>query len=252
MDTLGIETLFIGRNCYDFEEMASTNEWLIAHSYLRKMPEGTLVVTKNQTRGKGQRGSDWVAEASSSLTFSILLRPVFILPSQAFDLSICTALAIHQCLNDLRPGFFIKWPNDIFFQDKKIAGVLIENQFRNKHYQNAIIGIGLNINQNNFKDLPKAISLRQILGISFPAEKVMCKICELLEGYYLQLRAGNFNSLKEMYITRLYGFGEWRFFKVYENIFRAKITDIHRNGHLQLTLPSGDIQNFNIKQLKFH
>jgi BirA family biotin operon repressor/biotin-[acetyl-CoA-carboxylase] ligase len=163
----------------------------------------------------------------------------------------CVALAIHNCLNELHLGFSIKWPNDIFFEDKKIAGVLIENQFRKGKYQNAIIGIGLNVNQNNFKDLPNAISLLNILGFSFPLENLINRICESLEGFYLQLRAGNFNTLKLKYISNLYGYKKWRFFKTKEHVFQGKITDIDRNGHLQLKLLNGDFEYFDIKQLKF-
>ena len=251
MDTLSLDTLFIGKNRFNFEEIDSTNEWLIIQNSLKKIPDGTIVVANNQIKGKGQRGSQWISEVNNSLTFSILLRPRFILPSQTFDISICIALAIHNCLDELCFGFSIKWPNDIFFEDKKIAGVLIENQFRKGEYQNAIIGVGLNVNQNNFNDLPNAISLKQILGLSFPIDKVMYRICELLEGFYLQLRAGNFNTLKSKYISCLYGYNKWRLFKTKEDIFQGKIVDIHRNGYIQLKLLNGDFQDFEIKQLKF-
>lgn len=251
MDPLSFDTLFIGKNRFKFDEIESTNEWLIIQNSSQNMPEGTIVVANDQLKGKGQRGSQWISVVNNSLTFSILLKPRFIYPSQTFDISICVALAIHNCLEELRLGFSIKWPNDIFFEDKKIAGVLIENQFRKGEYKNAIIGIGLNVNQNSFKDLPNAISLLQILGFSYPIEKVMYRICELLEGFYLQLRAGNFNTLKSKYIYSLYGYNKWRLFKANEDVFQGKITDIDRNGHLQLKLLNGDFQYFDIKQLKF-
>ncbi len=251
MNSLDIDTLFIGRNSFYFEEISSTNEWLMKENFQRQMAEGTIVFATDQKNGKGQRDNKWIAENFNSLTFSILLKPSFIKPCQAFDISICSALAINQCLNDLRPGFSIKWPNDIFFDDKKISGILIENQFRNNNYINAIVGIGLNINQKNFKDLPKAISLRQIIGVSFPPEKIMIKICELLEGFYLQLRAGNYKLLKERYILSLYGFGKWRFFKTRKTTFRGKIKNVLRSGHLQIESLDGSLQDFDIKQLKF-
>ena len=114
----------------------------------QKFFEGTVVVASVQTNGKGQRGSQWFSQQYKSLTFSVLLKPSFLLPIYAFDLSICVALALTDSLNKLRSGFKIKWPNDIYFQDKKIAGVLIENQMSQFVYQNAVVGIGLNVNQS--------------------------------------------------------------------------------------------------------
>jgi BirA family biotin operon repressor/biotin-[acetyl-CoA-carboxylase] ligase len=91
-------------------------EFLVAH----KLPEGTLVLADHQTKGKGQFGAIWSSEPFSSLTFSILLKPIFLPISNTYDISICIALAIHDCLNELRPGFKIKWPNDIYFENKKL------------------------------------------------------------------------------------------------------------------------------------
>ena len=99
-----------------------------------------------QTTGKGQRGSKWFSQSFKSLTFSVLLKPSFLSPIHAFDLSICVALALSDSLNKLRSGFKIKWPNDLYFQDKKIAGVLIENQMNRFLYQNAVVGKRMLIN----------------------------------------------------------------------------------------------------------
>ena len=154
-----MDTLFVGKNCFKFDEISSTNDWLIERISTQKFHEGTVVLASFQTKGKGQRGSEWLSQANKSLTFSVLLKPSFLLPIHAFDLSICVALALSVSLNKLRLGFKIKWPNDIYFQDKKIAGILIENQMSQSVYQNAIVGIGLNVNQVHFDDLSNAISL---------------------------------------------------------------------------------------------
>ena len=105
-----METLFIGKKYYSFQELPSTNTWLMESLVALKLPEGTLVLADHQTEGKGQFGAIWSSEPSSSLTFSILLKPIFLPISNTYDISICVALAIHDCLNELRPGFKIKWP----------------------------------------------------------------------------------------------------------------------------------------------
>jgi len=245
-----METLFIGKNCLKFEEISSTNDWLMNNSSTG-LSEGTVVWTLNQIKGKGQRGSSWQSEVSKSLTFSVLLKPSFLLISKAFDLSICVALAIHDCLNELRPGFQIKWPNDIYFENKKLAGVLIENQITKMRYHQVVVGIGLNVNQDEFSDLPNAISLKQIVGVEFPLEKVLERLCETLEARYLQLRAGKFEVIKQEYLSKLYRFQETHFFKSHHEIIQGSIVDVLRNGRLQVELSDGEFRDFDIKEIEF-
>ena len=246
-----MDTLFVGKNCFKLDEISSTNDWLMSRISNQKFHEGTVVVTSVQTNGKGQRGSQWFSQPYKSLTFSVLLKPIFLSPIHAFDLSICVALALSDSLNKLRSGFKIKWPNDIYFEDKKIAGVLIENQMNRSVYQNAVVGIGLNVNQLHFDKLSNAISLKQILGIEFPVEKVMEHICESLEARYFMLRSGHFKDLKNAYMSNLYGFNKLQSFMVNNKKLNGKIIDVLRNGFLQIELIDGKICNYDIKEIKF-
>jgi len=246
-----MDTLFVGKNCFKFDEISSTNDWLIERISTQKFHEGTVVLASFQTKGKGQRGSEWLSQANKSLTFSVLLKPSFLLPIHAFDLSICVALALSVSLNKLRLGFKIKWPNDIYFQDKKIAGILIENQMSQSVYQNAIVGIGLNVNQVHFDSLSNAISLQQILGMEFPVEKVMGHVCESLEAQYLKLRSGHFNDLKKAYMSNLYGFNQLQSFMAENKKLNGKIINVLRNGFLQIELLNGEIRDYDIKEIKF-
>tara|TARA_B110000977_G_C10914813_1_gene430731 strand:- start:22 stop:768 length:747 start_codon:yes stop_codon:yes gene_type:complete len=246
-----METLFIGKNYLKFEELTSTNTWLMERLSTQIFPEGTLVLAMSQTAGKGQRGTSWSADLLNSLTFSLLIKPTFLPISNVYDLSVCIALAIHDCLNELRPGFKIKWPNDIYFHNKKVAGILIENQMSKSLYQNAVVGIGLNVNQSEFLNLPKATSLKQILGLNFPIDKVLERLCETIEARYLQLRAGKFDYLLKSYLKNMYWFNETRVFKANNEQFTAAIIGVLRNGRLVLKLEDGSIHDFDIKQLSF-
>ena len=246
-----MDTLFIGKTCIKLDEISSTNDWLMSRISNQKFHEGTVVVTSVQTDGKGQRGSIWYSQPHKSLTFSVLLKPSFLLPTNAFDLSICVALALSDSLNKLRSEFKIKWPNDIYFEDKKIAGVLIENQMNQSVYQNAVVGIGLNVNQLHFDDLSDAISLKQIIGIEFPVEKVMEHICESLEARYLMLRSGHFKDLKKAYLSNLYGLNQLQSFMVDNKKLNGKIINVLRSGFLQIELIDGEIRDYDIKEIKF-
>ncbi|MDG1849848.1 MAG: biotin--[acetyl-CoA-carboxylase] ligase [Flavobacteriales bacterium] len=246
-----METLFVGKNTFKFDEIPSTNDWLMNHLFEQSLTEGTLVVAKHQTQGKGQRGSSWEAEGSKALTFSVLFKPHFLNLAQAFDLSVCVALALHDCLSELRPGFSIKWPNDIYFEGKKIAGILIENQISKSAYQHAVVGIGLNVNQTHFENLPQAVSLKQIIGIDFADQQVLERVCECLETRYLQLRAGNYEDLKKAYLSNLYWLHETHTYEIGGRIRKGMITDVLRDGSLQVAFGEHEVQSFDVKEIIF-
>ena len=118
-------------------------------------------------------------------------------------------------------------------------------------YQNAVVGVGLNVNQDEFEDLPNAISLKQIVGIEFPLANVLERLCETLEARYLQLRANKYESLKSDYLSKLYWFEESHFFKIKNELIQAKIVDVLRNGRLQVELIDGELRDFDIKEIEF-
>lgn len=246
-----METLFIGKNNFVFEQLNSTNDWLLEQSSQAALLEGTTVRAIDQSKGKGQRGASWSAESNKSLCFSVLLRPKFLGVAQSFQLSICAALGVFDCLNELRPGFSIKWPNDIYFENKKIAGILIENQFRKTSFQNTIVGIGVNINQDDFCDLPNAISLKQILGLELPIEKVFERLCETIEARYLQLRMAKHSAQKKYYLAHLFRYEQWAKYKIGEKLFLAKIIDVLPNGRLCLEFEDTSKKDYDIKELSF-
>jgi len=246
-----METLFIGKKYYSFQELPSTNTWLMESLVAHKLPEGTLVLADHQTEGKGQFGAIWSSEPSSSLTFSILLKPIFLPISNTFDISICIALAIHDCLNELRPGFKIKWPNDIYFENKKVAGILIENQIHKSSCEHSVVGIGLNVNQTEFFKLPKATSLKQIIGVNFPVQNLLDRLCETIEARYLQLRANMYPSLLKSYLEHMYWFNEIHTFQTNAIQFNATIIGVLRNGRLLLKFSDGSKRDFEIKELQF-
>ena len=125
-----------------------------------KLPEGTLILTEDQTRGRGQMGNKWLTEKGKNLTFSIVLYPSFLRPNQHFYLTQFVSIAIQEVIQELLPdkGIKIKWPNDLYVENRKLAGILIENILSGHRIQSSILGIGLNVNQvqfpTNFKILP--------------------------------------------------------------------------------------------------
>ena len=162
------------------ESVESTSTWLRTHR--ADAPNGTVVVTDCQTAGRGQRGNSWEAEPGKNLTFSILTRPHTPVPAaEQYALSEAVATAIVDTLDNLVPDFSlleIKWPNDIYYGNRKLAGILIENSLTGASVTRSIVGVGININQDIFtSDAPNPVSLKQITGNTYPLEPLLEDIC---------------------------------------------------------------------------
>lgn len=151
--------------------------------------EFTTLIAERQTAGKGQRGNSWESEEGKNLTFSFLLYPTFIEARRQFLLSQLISLSIKEELDGWAEGFSIKWPNDIYWNEKKICGILIENDLSGHHIGRSISGIGLNINQETFRsDAPNPVSLRQITAKHHDRYRILARIMERIKEYYTLLQ----------------------------------------------------------------
>ena len=165
------------------KELSSTNDYLSEICKQGKTEEFYTVIAEKQTSGKGQRGNSWESEPGKNLTFSTVLYPTAIEANKQFHLSMLVSIAVIDALTDYTDGFSIKWPNDIYWHDKKICGILIENELEGKYLSQSIIGIGLNINQTIFlSSAPNPISLCQIIGKEIDREEVFSKIIHAILG----------------------------------------------------------------------
>lgn len=244
---LRLETLFIGHNLLYFEKLDSTNTFLSQN--IEKYLEGTVIIAGEQTAGRGQRGNQWKSNPNENLTFSLLLKPNFIIPQNQFDLNMVICLALQKTLSVfLGEGVKIKWPNDIFYNNKKIAGVLIENTLKGTQIENTIVGIGLNINQIDF-DYPHASSMQAITAKKYQLENILINLLKNIEEYYLMLKNTN-NLLKKHYLEHLYRFNEDSFFRANNETWKGKIIDVERSGKLVIENLQG-ICSFEFKQVEF-
>jgi BirA family transcriptional regulator, biotin operon repressor / biotin---[acetyl-CoA-carboxylase] ligase len=201
----GIE--FAGKSVYFLSKCHSTND--IAAELLGKalLAPGSVVITSHQTAGKGQRGNRWESEPGKNLTFSIVLSPDFLLADKNFSLNIVTSLALTDALRQFREGFSIKWPNDIYYKEGKIGGILIENSIISGKIATSIIGIGLNVNQLNFSGSYKATSLAHICSETFDLNELLNLILQCFDKRWKTLLLGGFDALEADYLSRLYGLG---------------------------------------------
>ena len=234
------------------ETVTSTNDRLAELCQEKEIKEFTTLMAEYQTAGKGQRGNSWESEPYKNLTFSLLLRPEHIPANRQFLLSEIVSLATVDVLNRYATGFSIKWPNDIYWHDKKIAGILIENVLSGSTFSRAIIGMGLNINQKNFySDAPNPVSLYQITGRTYKIEKILDEFTEAFGKRYTDTFTNSSDRIHKEYIAALYrNDGVYPFYSD-GNIFHASIADVELDGHLLLSTESGEKKRFAFKEVSF-
>lgn len=243
---------FVGTNRIHLESVSSTNTY--ANDLLRSQPpmEGTLVWVDEQTEGRGQRGNLWSTEAGKNLTFSIILYPTFLNVARYFSLSKAVSLALMDFFaSKTNQEVVIKWPNDIYIGQKKVAGILVENAFRSNWIRHSIIGIGINLNQLDFgPNLPFAGSLSQFTGVEYDRETVLDEICANLNARYLRLKVSA-ESMDEAYLNGLLGYRSWRYFRWENEQITAQIVGVEADGRLNLRTLEGQTLKVGFKELEF-
>lgn len=245
--------LFVGQNIVALKRVDSTNNYLKNElSNSTPLPEGTVILAEEQFAGRGQVNNIWYSEPGKNLTFSLLLLPAFLSPEKQFLLNQSISLAINDTLATIIGSEVkIKWPNDIYVKNDKLGGILIENSIRGSALKHAVIGIGLNINQTIFSsDIKNVTSLKKILHQDYDILLLLNELCKSIENRYLQLRSGNFNLIREEYISNLYRLNENTRFKVKGQEMAGMITGVDESGLLKVLI-NGVIHKYNFKEIAF-
>ncbi|MBO9729092.1 MAG: biotin--[acetyl-CoA-carboxylase] ligase [Chitinophaga sp.] len=226
----------IGYPFHVLDEIDSTNNYAMAQVNSGQVTSGTAWFTSNQTAGKGTRGKQWLAQPGDISALSIAFQPAMLPLSRQFMLSISVALATADFYTSYAGDeTVIKWPNDIYWRDRKAGGILIENVLRGNMWQYAIIGIGLNINQAAFPpELPNAVSLRQITGKVREAADLAKELCTFLDKKLRQLQPTNYDSLLQEYTRRLFRWQQPGLYRKDGEVFEGIIRNVLPDGHLQL------------------
>ena len=229
----------------------STNSYLRKLSAEETVDDYTTVIAKKQTQGRGQMGTVWSSQASKNLTFSVFKDVSQLHLEHPFYISIITSLALLKTLQFFSISrLSVKWPNDILSEDKKICGILIENVIKQNNINASVIGIGLNVNQTKFENLPKASSLKMISGKVFDLDEVVHVILKNLKYYFLLLKKGQYDVLKEDYEAYLFRKNKPSTFKDKEGaVFSGFIEGISESGNLQVLLEDDIIKEFDLKAI---
>lgn len=234
------------------EETESTNLYLRKLCAERMVDEGTVVIADFQTAGRGQRGNGWESDRAKNLTFSLLLRPTHIPIKQQFVLSRLVSLAIVEVLRNYSTDFTIKWPNDIYWREKKIGGILIENDLSGSQISASVIGIGININQEVFcSPAPNPVSLFQITGQKYETPEILSNILERILDRYMQQACGVEDDLSENYFNALFRNNGLHRYESNGRMFNACIKQVEDDGILVLETEEGAESRFAFKEVSF-
>lgn len=239
-------------NHISLEEVDSTNNYLKSLKSSQTLEEFTYVTALFQNAGKGQRGNTWESQKGQNLMLSVLLRPRTLPLSHHFILSEVVSLALLKTLQAYNSEFSIKWPNDIYWKDSKIAGILIENDIEGSSIHESIIGIGLNVNQERFlSDAPNPISLCQILNQKTDPHLLLEQFHKYLLCENKKMLQGDFESISQEYQKSLYRLGDYYRFVDKNGEFKAKIQSVAHDGTLSLIDQDGLLRKYLFKEVKY-
>lgn len=216
--------------------------------------EITVVSAEFQTKGRGQIGNTWESESGQNLLFSICLHPNCVLASEQFILSQAISLAIQQTLTEVLDvdDIKIKWPNDIYWRDKKICGILIENMLTGKKIETTTIGVGLNVNQTVFKsNAPNPVSMKQIRGHDFDRKSILEMIVICFYKYLNLIKQSNKKPIVSCYFEQLFRRDGFYPYRDENGEFNARIMNVEPLGHLILLDEQGEKRKYAFKEVEY-
>jgi BirA family biotin operon repressor/biotin-[acetyl-CoA-carboxylase] ligase len=244
-----VDTLFLGKNLVILPECPSTNTLAAEMSQAGQAGEGTVVITHNQTSGRGQRGNTWESGKGLNLTFSLILHPVFLRVTDQFQLNKMVALGVHDVVKNYSEGTRVKWPNDIMIGDKKTGGILIENQLTGDRLSRSVIGIGLNVNQQQFASATaSSVSLQS--GKHIDLVKMFDELMQSIEWRYLELKRGGVEKLDADYLGAMYRIDEVSRFVIADSETEGIIRGVDDHGKLVVEIDEA-VRSFDLKEIKY-
>ena len=230
----------------------STNNYAATQLLTKRPSEGTVFVASSQIDGRGQSSNKWESEPYKNLTFSILLYPRFLEIIKQFEISKAISLGVTDYLKELADQVSIKWPNDIYIGNRKIAGILIENSVSGNKISSCIVGIGLNINQLVFiGNAPNPVSLTQITGHVYDLDEALSNLCRKIDARYQQLLNGKFGQIDEDYIDVLFRRDIWSPYADETGDFEGRILGVDQIGQLRMETRSGKVRKYQFKEVTF-
>ena len=238
-------------NIIKLDAIDSTNNYLKKIILNEGINDYTVVTAKFQTQGKGQLGTEWESEHSKNLICSVYKKEINIKVQDQFVISALVSLALIKTLRKVNlSNMHIKWPNDIMSDNKKICGILIENIVKENYIKDAVIGIGLNVNQTIFNNLPNAASIKNLIGTTCSIDEILKDLVKNVKYYFNELDKSSINSIFEKYEDALFRINKPSTFKNSKGeIFSGYIKGVSRLGKLSVMLEDNLVESYDLKEI---
>ena len=236
-------------NSFYIKQTPSTNALSWEMNREKSLPEGLVLYTDFQSAGKGQSGNAWESSKGMNLLFSVMLHPVQVPMDELFLISQLVSIAIKKALDEYTLNITVKWPNDIYWNDKKLAGILIENSLQGNKIMSVVIGIGLNVNQKMFlSNAPNPVSLIQITGKRQNRKQLLQQIIQNIMELYYEMDKG---KIRKIYVESLYRKSGFYSYEANNETFQAKTLEVQPDGMLVLETEKGELKSFYFKEVQF-
>lgn len=236
------------------DQLVSTNQVLKTMHEEQALPEGYVLQAGFQTLGRGQGNNQWESDKDKNLLFSLLLLPHHLEVKDQFLISQMVSLGIIDVLRSVGDtseanSFSIKWPNDLYWNHRKIGGILIENSWQGNSIAHSIVGIGLNVNQQQFRsEAPNPISMSQIAGVELDVKPLLFSIVESVVNWYME---DNAECIRECYLRNMYRREGWWTYRDAQGEFKARIKGINPEGGLILQDSLNQRKTYYFKEVQF-
>ena len=238
-------------NIIKLDAIDSTNNYLKKIILNEGINDYTVVTAKFQTQGKGQLGTEWESEYSKNLICSVYKKEINIKVQDQFVISALVSLALIKTLRKVNlSNMHIKWPNDIMSDNKKISGILIENIVKENYIKDTVIGIGLNVNQTIFNNLPNAASIKNLIGTTCSIDEILKDLVKNVKYYFNELDKSSINSIFEKYEDALFRINKPSTFKNSNGeVFSGYIKGVSRSGKLNVMLEDNLVESYDLKEI---
>ena len=238
-------------NIIKLDAIDSTNNYLKKIILNEGINDYTVVTAKFQTQGKGQLGTEWESEHSKNLICSVYKKEINIKVQDQFVISALVSLALIKTLRKVNlSNMHIKWPNDIMSDNKKICGILIENIVKENYIKDTVIGIGLNVNQTIFNNLPNAASIKNLIGTTCSIDEILKDLVKNIKYCFNELDKSSINSIFEKYEDALFRINKPSTFKNSKGeVFSGYIKGVSRSGKLNVMLEDNLVESYDLKEI---
>ena len=246
-----MKSQYFGSHIIQIDRVSSTNNYAAKLLNQTKIPFGAVIMAQFQDDGRGQRGAVWQSKSGENLLFSAILDGSLMKECPPFYLSKCVAVSIKDTLSYfLKHKIHLKWPNDVLVERRKIAGVLIESQWKGNNLFSSIIGVGLNVNQTHFEYGFDATSMKLLSANDYDLKEVLQVLCTKLNFNFNRLLSKEYSDLQQDYLSSLYKYNEKTHFKIGDKLEEVVLKDVNENGMVSLEMLGGKIKEYNFNQAR--